>query len=99
MSADARSLVEQIVRTRDELSEALSDPDLSHDRERYAAVNKRWSELAEAFALATEWEDAQARSAEAREMLAEDETTRTCARCSTRRSPSSRGWRRASARR
>ena len=37
MSADARSLVEQIVRTRDELSEALADPDLTSDRARYAA--------------------------------------------------------------
>ena len=72
MSADARSLVEQIVRTRDELSQALSDPELSSDRERYAAVNKRWSDLSEAFALATLWEDAAGRLAEAEELLAED---------------------------
>ena len=35
MSAGARSLVDQIVRTRAELSEALADPDLSADRTRY----------------------------------------------------------------
>jgi peptide chain release factor 1 len=73
VSADARSLVEQIVRTRDELSQALSDPDLSSDRERYAAVNKRWSDLSDAFALAARWEDAAGRLAEAQELLAEDD--------------------------
>ena len=61
------------MRTRDELSQALSDPDLSNDRARYAAVNKRWSDLSEAFALAELWEDAAGRSAEAEELLAEDE--------------------------
>ncbi len=71
MSAGARSLVDQIVRTRAELSEALADPDLSADRARYADVNRRWSQLAEAFALADRWEDATGRAEEARELLAE----------------------------
>ena len=71
MSTGARSLVDQIVRTRAELSEALADPELSADRARYADVNRRWSHLAEAFTLADSWEDATGRVAEAREMLAE----------------------------
>jgi peptide chain release factor 1 len=73
VSAGARSLVDQIVRTRVELSEALADPDLSADRARYADVNRRWSHLAEAFTLADRWIDATGRVAEAREMLAEDD--------------------------
>ena len=51
--AAARSLVEQILRTRDELSEALADPGLPSDRARFADVNKRWSDLSGAFALAS----------------------------------------------
>jgi peptide chain release factor 1 len=73
VSTDTRSLVEQIMRTRQELSEALGDPDLSSDRGRYAAVNKQWSDLSEAFDLADAWRDATARAAEAEEMLAEDD--------------------------
>ncbi len=73
MSAGARSLVDQIVRTRAELSEALADPDLSADRTRYADVNRRWSHLVEAFTLADRWEDATGRAAEAREMLDDDD--------------------------
>ncbi len=71
MSAGARSLVDQIVRTRAELSEALADPDLSADRVRYADVNRRWFHLSEAFTLADRWIDATGRVDEAREMLAE----------------------------
>ena len=71
MSADAARLVEQISRTRDELTEALADPELTSDRLRYAAVTKRWSDLSEAFGLAASWEDAQGRAREAEEMLAE----------------------------
>jgi peptide chain release factor 1 len=71
VSADVRALVAQIGRTRAELSEALSDPDLPADRGRYAAVNKRWSDLAEAFELAALWEDAESRAAEAESLLAE----------------------------
>ncbi len=71
MSTGARSLVDQIVRTRAELSEALADPDLSADRARYADVNRRWSHLTEAFSLADRWEDAAGRAEEARELLAD----------------------------
>jgi peptide chain release factor 1 len=71
MDADAARLVEQISRTRDELTEALADPELTSDRARYAAVTKRWSDLSEAFDLAASWEDARGRSREAEAMLAE----------------------------
>jgi peptide chain release factor 1 len=71
MSTAARSLVDQIVRTRAELSEALADPDLSADRARYADVNRRWSQLTGAFSLADRWEDAAGRAEEARELLAD----------------------------
>ena len=71
MSADVRPLVEQIARTRAELADALADPELTSDRARYAAVSKRWSDLADAFELAALWEDAAGREAEAEAMLAE----------------------------
>jgi peptide chain release factor 1 len=71
VSADVRALVEQIARTRAELAEALADPDLPADRARYAAVSKRWADLAEAFELAASWEDAAGREAEAEALLAE----------------------------
>lgn len=78
MSTGARSLVDQIARTRAELSEALADPELSADRARYADVNRRWAQLTEAFSLADRWEDASGRAEEARELLAggEDEEIR-----------------------
>ena len=69
MSSDTRSLVEQILRTRSELTDALADPDLSADRARYASVNKRWSDLSEAFDLAARWEDASEQVTEAEAML------------------------------
>jgi len=71
MSAEVERLVEQIVRTRDELTEALGDPDLASDRARFAEVNRRWSGLDEAFRLADAWRDAAGREAEARELLAD----------------------------
>jgi peptide chain release factor 1 len=71
VSADVRPLVEQIARTRAELADALADPELTSDRARYAAVSKRWSDLADAFELAALWEDAAGREAEAEAMLAE----------------------------
>ncbi|MGD9694134.1 MAG: peptide chain release factor 1 [Thermoleophilia bacterium] len=71
MSTDARGLVDQILRTRDELAEALADPDLPSDRGRFASVNKRWADLARAFDLAERWRDAAGRAAEAEALLAE----------------------------
>jgi peptide chain release factor 1 len=73
MSADVDRLVDQIVRTRGELSEAMADPDLAADRVRYAEVHRRWSGLVEAFELADTWRDASERFAEAEELLAEGE--------------------------
>ena len=73
MSTDVRPLVEQIARTRDELADALGDPELPSDRARYAAVTKRWADLAEAFELAALWEDAADRAAEAEALLAEED--------------------------
>lgn len=73
MSSDTRSLVDQILRTRSELSEALAEPDLAADRARYASVNKRWSDLSEAFDLAERWEDASEQASEAEAMLGEED--------------------------
>jgi peptide chain release factor 1 len=73
MSSGIGSLVDQILRTRDELSEALSDPDLTSDQRRYAEVAKRYSDLADAFALAARWRDAAGRASEAGELLADEE--------------------------
>ncbi|HEX2503731.1 MAG TPA: peptide chain release factor 1 [Miltoncostaeaceae bacterium] len=73
MSADVRPLVDQIARTRAELTDVLADPGLPSDRARYAAVSKRWAGLAEAFELAARWEDADQRAAEAEALLAESD--------------------------
>src|SRR5680860_1681437 len=73
MSSVTARLVEQVLRTRAELAEALSDPELTSDRARYASVTKRWSDLAEAFELAASWEDAEGRAREAEAMLAEED--------------------------
>jgi peptide chain release factor 1 len=73
MSADVERLVEQIVRTRAELSESMADPDLVADRARYAEVHRRWSGLTEAFGLADAWSDASGRASEAAELLTEGE--------------------------
>lgn len=69
MGADIERLVEQILRTRDELTEALADPELAGDRGRFAEVNKRWSDLSDAFALVERWRDAAARAEEAQAVL------------------------------
>jgi peptide chain release factor 1 len=69
MSTDTGALVEQILRTRSELSDALGDPDLPSDRARFAAVNKRWADLSGAFDLAAAWADARERAAEAEALL------------------------------
>ena len=63
-------LVDQVEATRTELELALADPALVNDRVRFAEVNRRWSGLGEAFALAARYRDAQAQVAEAQELLA-----------------------------
>ena len=73
MSSRIGPLVDQIVRTRDDLAGALSDPELTADRARYAELAKRYSDLAEAFELVDRWRDAAGRAAEAEELLSEDE--------------------------
>jgi peptide chain release factor 1 len=73
MTSGIELLVEQVERTREELGAALSDPDLVSDRTRFAEVNRRWSSLQEAFALAERWRDADARVREAEELLTEGE--------------------------
>ncbi len=73
MSSDVQRLVDQVIRTRDELTEALADPGLAGDRSRYASVNKRWSDLSDAFELVGAWQDAAGRAKEAQELLAEED--------------------------
>lgn len=97
MSSDVERLVEQVIRTRDELTAALADPDLASDRGRYASVNKRWSDLSGAFDLAGRWQDAAGRASEARELLADDDDPDLRALLSEAEDES-RIWGRASAR-
>ena len=99
MSADVRPLVDQIARTRAELTDVLADPGLPSDRARYAAVSKRWADLAEAFELAARWEDADQRARPRRRPCWPRATTTRCGRSSPTPAPSSTSWRRASARR
>ena len=73
MSDATTRLVAQIERTQAELDGELARPELVSDRERYAQVTRRYSELAEAFRLAVLFRDAANRVAEARELLAEGE--------------------------
>ena len=73
MSGGVARLVEQVERTRAELSDALSDPDAASDRSRYADLTRRYAGLEEAAVLAARWRDADTQAAEAREMLAEGE--------------------------
>jgi peptide chain release factor 1 len=73
VSSGITGLAEQIERTRDELQTALADPALPSDRSRYADVNRRWSSLAHAIGLVAQWRDAEARVAEAIELLADDD--------------------------
>jgi peptide chain release factor 1 len=73
MSGGVSRLVDQIERTRAELSDALSEPDVAADRGRYADLTRRYSGLEEAAVLAARWRDAAGRAGEAREMLADDD--------------------------
>ncbi len=73
MSGGVDGLVTQVERTRAELSQALSDPDVASDRKRYADLTRRYAGLEEAAQLAVRWRDALGRATEARAMLAEDE--------------------------
>lgn len=73
MSADIDRLASQVLSTRDELQQAMSDPALASDRARFAEVNRRWSGLSGAFALADRWADARSQATEAEQMLAEGE--------------------------
>ena len=73
MSSIIQQLVEQIENLSGELTEALGDPDLASDRDRFADVSRRYSRLEPAIALAARWRDAAGRLAEADELLAEDE--------------------------
>ncbi len=73
MTGGVLRLVEQIERTRAELSDVLSDPQAASDRTRFADLTRRYSGLGEAATLAARWRDADARATEAREMLADDE--------------------------
>jgi len=69
--SDVSRLVEQVERTRAELSDALSDPDAASDRKRYADLTRRYAGLEAAASLAARWRDAEQQAIEAREMLAE----------------------------
>jgi peptide chain release factor 1 len=71
--SDVSRLVEQVERTRAELSDALSDPDAASDRKRYADLTRRYAGLEEAASLAARWRDSEQQATEAREMLAEDD--------------------------
>ncbi len=73
MSGGVDGLVTQVERTRAELSQALSDPDVANDRKRYADLTRRYAGLEEAAQLAVRWRDALGRATEARAMLDEDE--------------------------
>ncbi len=73
MSGGVDGLVTQVERTRAELSQALSDPDVASDRKRYADLTRRYAGLEEAAQLAVRWRDALGRATEARAMLDEDE--------------------------
>ena len=55
MGNDVSRLVEQVERTRAELSEALSDPAAASDRTRYADLTRRYAGLEEAASLAARW--------------------------------------------
>ncbi len=70
-------LAAQILRTKAELDEEIANPELVADRERYAGVTKRYSDLGEAFRLAELYTDALVRAGEARELLAEGDDADT----------------------
>jgi len=64
-------LVGQIEDTRRDLEQALAEPDLVADRARFAEVNRRWSALQPAVALADELRRCQSDVTEAEALLAE----------------------------
>jgi peptide chain release factor 1 len=66
------SLVEQIEARFTELSQAMTDPDVISDRQRYAEVGREYRALEPAHNLALEWLHARDDAAGAQELLAED---------------------------
>jgi peptide chain release factor 1 len=66
------SLVEQIEARFAELSQAMTDPDVISDRQRYAEVGREYRALEPAHNLALEWLHARDDAAGAQELLAED---------------------------
>jgi peptide chain release factor 1 len=66
------SLVEQIEARFAELSQAMTDPDVISDRQRYADVGREYRALEPAHNLALEWLHARDDAAGAQELLAED---------------------------
>jgi peptide chain release factor 1 len=66
------SLVEQIEARFDELSQAMTDPAVIGDRQRYAEVGREYRGLQPAHDLATEWRRARDDAAGAQELLDED---------------------------
>jgi peptide chain release factor 1 len=66
------SLVEQIEARFAELGQAMTDPEVIADRQRYAEVGREYSGLEPAHNLALEWLRARDDAAGAQELLAED---------------------------
>jgi peptide chain release factor 1 len=66
------SLVQQIEARFAELSQAMTDPDVISDRERYADAGREYRALEPAHNLALEWLHARDDAAGAQELLAED---------------------------
>jgi peptide chain release factor 1 len=66
------SLVDQIEARFAELSQAMTDPDVISDRQRYAEVGREYRALEPAHNLALEWLHARDDAAGAQELLAED---------------------------
>jgi peptide chain release factor 1 len=66
------SLVEQIESRFAELSQAMTDPDVIGDRERYAAAGREYARLEGPAKLATQWRRAADDAAGAQELLDED---------------------------
>ena len=65
-------LVDQIEARFAELSQAMSDPEVIGDRQRYAEVGREYRRLEPAAKLAEEWRHATDDAAGAQELLAED---------------------------
>ncbi len=75
MSSILDQLVDQIEKLSSELTEALGDPELASDREKFADVSRRYSRLEPAIGLAAKYRDAAGRVLEAEELLTEDDDT------------------------